>query len=179
VSVTVVASGHLIDGPERAEERFPSSAEPDVAAGIRTIFDEWEIGPGDTVLCGGARGSDLLFAEAALERGATVRVVLAMPPERFVEESVHLDDSDWYERFLSVLGDDGCEAEVLEGPAGANPFQAVNHQLVRYSYQAGDDVRGALVWDGKRGLPGGTGEMAALLELCEVPVIVVAPRPGV
>ncbi|MEV0199765.1 hypothetical protein [Nonomuraea sp. NPDC050691] len=112
----LIVSGHLVDMPGRRPPRFPQSLAGRVAAEMDAVFGEWGIGPGTTVVCGGARGADLIGAELALRRGARVVVCLALPVEDFVRESVDMPGpagAEWRDRFAAVT----ARAEVLPPPA--------------------------------------------------------------
>jgi Patatin-like phospholipase len=115
----VVASGHMIDGPDRPDPRFPAAAEPRIAAAIAALFDTWKIGSGDIVVTQGARGTDVMVAEAALARDATSVVLLASEPETFIESSVDAPGTDWVDRFRRVL--DASEVKVQTAELGALP----------------------------------------------------------
>src|SRR5687768_16044830 len=60
----VLFSGHLIDAVDRANPRFPPSAEPQAAAAIAAAVERLNLGPGDLGINEGACGGDLLFCEA-------------------------------------------------------------------------------------------------------------------
>ena len=66
-------SGHMIDAPDRPKPRFPADKEPIAARAIAAALADLDIGPQDLSICGGACGGDLLFAEAALARSASLR----------------------------------------------------------------------------------------------------------
>src|SRR3954469_5132159 len=106
----VVASGNLIDAADRPVPRFPPRAERRVAAAIDAFLDAWGIGEGDAVVTQGARGTDILVAEAALARAARSIVLLASATESFIASSVALANSDWETRFHTVL--DSSEVDV-------------------------------------------------------------------
>jgi hypothetical protein len=53
------------------------------------------------VICGGARG-DMLFAEASLELGAEVWLLLPLAEDEFLERSVRLPDSNWEQRYFDL-----------------------------------------------------------------------------
>ena len=89
----VVSSGHMIDLPDRPNPRFPPVKEGVVRARLAQQLESWGIGANDVAICGGARGSDILFAELCLERGAHVRLFIALPEEEFLKESVRLPGS--------------------------------------------------------------------------------------
>src|SRR5689334_15890935 len=90
----VVVSGHLVDTPDRPQPRFPPEQVPRVAADVRAAMEKWNVGPGTTLVTGGARGADIIAAEAALARGARLRIVLARRPDEFIKGSVALPGTD-------------------------------------------------------------------------------------
>lgn len=112
----VVAGGYRIDAPQRPGYRFPPEAEQQVAAEVATALHRWEIGATDLVLCGGANGADIIIAELALQRGATVRLLLSLPLEQFIARSVRLAGSDWEQRFLSLRQE--CEVRFQHEELG-------------------------------------------------------------
>ncbi|HEX2827662.1 MAG TPA: adenylate/guanylate cyclase domain-containing protein [Burkholderiales bacterium] len=92
-------SGHMI-APEGRAGRFPARAEREVAAGIRAMLDARGVGFAYGAL---ASGADILFAEALLERGAELHVVLPFAQEEFIEISVDPAGPGWRERFEACL----------------------------------------------------------------------------
>ena len=173
----VVTSGHLVDKPRRSPPRFPDEHVPAVAARIRELFEDWSVGDGDLVISGGARGADILFAECALDRGASVRLLLALPPAQFVQRSVASPRGRWEERFHRLLPH--CQVDVLpEGrlTAGQNRFEVVNAWMLEEALRLPGRVVAALVWDKlPAGRQGGTAGMAALLRQQEIPTTVISP----
>jgi len=69
-------SGHMIDAPDRKEPRFPADKESIAAAAMAAKLEELKAGAEDQAFCGGACGGDILFAEACLERGVRVDVLI-------------------------------------------------------------------------------------------------------
>lgn len=116
-----VASGHMIDKPDRATSRFPTAKENAVRAEIARQLDDWKIGKKDLALCGGARGADILFGEECLARGACLRLLLALPEPEFIEASVRLPNGEgnWVDRFRTLLKKCGAVANQDDrlGPA--------------------------------------------------------------
>lgn len=160
----MVVGGHLVDRPDRVPPRFPQHRVEAVTAALGAVLDEWEAGPGTTVICGGARGADLIGAGLALSRGAAVRLRLALPPAEFARRSVDLPGTDWHARFEEVRA--RAEVEVL--PAGAavgdEVFARVNAWMAEEAYGLDERPRAIVVWDGKPGDgPGGTADLVALL----------------
>ncbi|MGH8511394.1 MAG: TRAFs-binding domain-containing protein [Gammaproteobacteria bacterium] len=108
----VIGSGHMIDAPEREKPRFPTTKAKAVCAQIACRLDQWDIGPGDLAVCGGASGADILFAEECLRRGAHTRLLLAQEVDDFVRASVRCAGHDWVQRFHALLE----KAEVATQP---------------------------------------------------------------
>lgn len=165
-SPVVVATGHLTDAPDRPRPRFPEAAVESVEARIGDCLDRWEMGPGGLLICGGARGGDLLAAEAALARGATVWVLLAVPAERFAETSVAGGDDRWLHRFWSLLArvPSWSMAAPAELAGSDEVFAAANEWMLEVAERqaGGQPVHLLAVWDGNEPAgPGGAGDMAA------------------
>jgi hypothetical protein len=172
----VVASGHLTDRPDRASPRFPESAVVRVRRQIARALDEIGLGRGDLLICGGARGADLLAAEEALRRGASVRLCLAGPRASFVPESVALAGTDWSERFDHVASCSDLRV-VPAVPAGANVYEATNDWMITLALAEPADERHALlVWDGRQGDgAGGTGHFGERASSAGLPLTVIHP----
>src|SRR6516164_5733952 len=94
-------SGHMIDAPGREKPRFPPDKEPIAARAIAETLADLGIGPADLMICGGACGGDLLFAEAALARGARLELYIPFDEPTFLERSVDFAGGDWRARFLA------------------------------------------------------------------------------
>ena len=165
----VVCSGHMVDEPNRPEPRFPQELEPAVR---QRIDDELEIvgaGPGTLAICGGARGADIIFGELAHERGAELRVLLALPEAEMLERSVGLpgDVGRWAERFHRLVehADVAIQPERLgEPPPGVDPFSRTNRWILDTA-RVEAPSRGfstILVWDERPNGdgPGGTSDFA-------------------
>ena len=84
----VICSGHMIDKPERVKARFPASKEAAVRERIWGLLATWSVGKGDLAISSGACGSGILFAEECQRRGASVRLMLALPRADLVSKSV-------------------------------------------------------------------------------------------
>ena len=159
----VVVSGHMVDAPDRPQPRFPPEEVPRVAAEVRGQLERWGVGPGTTLLTGGARGADIIAAEAALERGAAVRLVLARAPADFVSDSVALPHTDWEERFRALLDRPQVDVEVVGG-AEDDVYERTNERIVERARAIDDHPLALVVWDGEEGDgPGGTSDFVARL----------------
>lgn len=91
--------GHRIGVP--GQGRFPAEDEPDVAGEIAAYVAQKRIGFAYGSL---ADGADILCAEALLQRGVELNVVLPFAMEEFVRESVLPAGRCWVDRFHDCLG---------------------------------------------------------------------------
>jgi class 3 adenylate cyclase len=156
----VVFAGHLIDRTERSTPRFPASLEPAVSEAITSRIKR--ISPGFGFASAGC-GSDILFFEALLERGAEAHVVLPYDKQEFIKDSVDFANSDWVHRFERVLERattvTTASSERIE--EGSMSFEYANLLLFGLadirSRQLETDLIPLAVWDQKPGDgPGGT-----------------------
>jgi tetratricopeptide (TPR) repeat protein len=170
----VVSSGHMIDAPDRFEPRFPPSKEGIVREQLAEKLNSWEIGPGDLAMCGGACGGDILFAELCADRGAHVKLFIALPEGEFLKKSVRLAGSNWDERYFALRNRhpqvETCfQYERLGAPPGGTSEFARNNLWIintaRVEAKPGKQFA-VLVWDEKStgDGPGGTSHFAAEVE---------------
>lgn len=160
----LIASGHMIDAPDRPRPRFPPSEIPRVATAIGRTFDEWGVAAGTTLVCGGARGADILAAEAALVRDASVIVCLPLPLDEFIQASVALPgDRSWVDRFHAVLElSEARPPHDLGGRAHTEGvFELNNSRMIELANAMSSGAPHVLgVWDGHSGDgPGGTADV--------------------
>ena len=93
----------------------------------------WQIGPGDLAICGGARGSDIIFAELCANRGAEVWLFISLDEEDFLEQSVRVPGTDWEQRFIALRKRSGVKTimqnEQVAGShsAAASPASPGSH----------------------------------------------------
>jgi class 3 adenylate cyclase/tetratricopeptide (TPR) repeat protein len=92
-------TGHMID-PPNLRGRFPPELERTVAAEVAARLDALGVGFAYGSL---ACGADLLFAEACLERGIEINVVLPFAIDEFKRHSVERGGPGWIERFERCL----------------------------------------------------------------------------
>lgn len=173
----VVVSGHMVDRVGRPRPRFPPEQVPRVAAEVRDQLERWKVGPGTTLVVGGARGADIIAAEAALERGAAVRLVLAREPDDFVLDSVTLPHSDWEERFYALVA--RADVEVVGG-SDDDVYERTNERIIERAREVDDHPFALIVWNGEEGDgPGGTSDFAARLRRVSGKdhVVVIDPTP--
>jgi uncharacterized protein len=164
----VVVSGHMVDAPDRRTPRFPADQLPRVTSEIRQALKRWGVGPGTTVVAGGARGADIIVSEQALELGARLHVCLALAADEFERRSVALAGTDWSARFRALLA--RATVEVVSGAARAPTpsglvFERANRRILELGRSLAPGTPHALiVWDGQEsGERGGTQDFVARL----------------
>jgi class 3 adenylate cyclase/tetratricopeptide (TPR) repeat protein len=93
-------AGHMIDAPECTKPRFPPHLESVVRDRICDAIDR---NGADYGYCSAACGSDILFIESMLERGAEVHVILPFPQDEFIDVSVRTGGNKWVDRFWNAI----------------------------------------------------------------------------
>ncbi len=156
----VVFAGHLVDQPGRPTPRFPAELELSVRDAIKSRLKK--IAPGFGYASAGC-GSDILFFEGLLERGAEAHVVLPYEKQQFIKDSVAFAGSEWVTRFERVLElattVTTASSERIE--EGSMSFEYANLLLFGLAdiraRQLETDLVPLAVWDQKPGDgPGGT-----------------------
>jgi len=183
VPSVIVFAGHMIDRPGRSEARFPDKLEKAVAKNIRAKIDMLKPGFG---FSSAACGSDILFLEAMLERGAEVSIVLPFNEDEFVHDSVEIGPKakKWRERFDRVLV---RAARVITASnqrleIGGVSYEFCNQLLLGLAAirrrQLDSTLVPLAVWNGKAGDgPGGAASVVAnWRSLGHQPVIVDLPK---
>jgi class 3 adenylate cyclase len=151
----VIFSGHMIDTPDRSRPRFPPNLVQAVANEIRErlLRNNAQIG-----VCSAACGSDLIFIEAMLERGAEIHVVLPWRREEFLRTSVTISGNPyWQEKFVQLL-DRATSVTYLSqqsAPSGNLGYvycnDCMNGMALYRAETIGSKVMPMAVWDGKKG----------------------------
>ena len=148
-----------------------------MAAKVRNQLERWGVGPGTTLLTGGARGADIIAAEAALKLGAAVRLVLAREPDDFALDSVSLPQTDWEERFRTLVG--LADVEIVGG-SDAGVYARTNERMIERARELDDHPLALIVWNGEEGDgPGGTSDFVSRLGRVsgDDHVVVIDPTP--
>ncbi len=161
----VLATGHMVDRPDRDTPRFPDDQVLRVTAEVQAALEAWQVGPDSTVVCGGARGADLIVAEEAHARGARLILCLALPPDEFIRRSVDITGTDWVARFERMAG--LSEIRVLDDAEGSGPgdvFSRANAWMVDVARSLDESPHAIVVWNGRNGSgAGGTADMVRRL----------------
>ena len=96
----IVFVGHMIDSADRPTPRFPADLEGDVRAAIDRALDGLDARIG---YCSAACGSDIIFIELMLARGAEVNIVLPFAEEDFLKMSVNFAGERWLVRYRNAI----------------------------------------------------------------------------
>jgi len=165
----VVFSGHMIDRPGRPVPRFPPELEQAVYNSISQRLFEVNAGFG---FSSAACGSDILFIEALLKKGAESHIVLPYDKYQFMRNSVDvIAGASWDARFNAAL-----KKATQVFTASENMFEEEgisyeysNHLLIGMArmkaVQIGTNTVSMSVWDKKTGDgPGGTSSFVEKLK---------------
>ena len=173
--------GHRID-PSSAPARFPADLEAHVDREIRTFLAQHRVGSTFGSL---ASGADILIAEALLDQGVPLRVVLPFDTAEFERTSVDPAGPRWLDRFRACLGraesvvhasdSSFMGADELYGYAGRI---AMGHTLNQAAYLDAPALQLA-VWDQADGAPmAGTAHDVAVWKASGHHTHVIALRPS-
>ncbi|SMF81233.1 Adenylate and Guanylate cyclase catalytic domain-containing protein [Tistlia consotensis] len=99
--VVVIFAGAAADLPGQAEPVLPPQAEAPLATALEDLLEELGASIG---YCSLAAGSDLIFAEAMIRRGAEVNAVLPFEEADFIAQRVRSCGTRWVERYQAVRG---------------------------------------------------------------------------
>jgi len=167
----VLCSGHMIDAPDRKTPRFPPQKEEAVRNQIASQLEEWKVGANDLAICGGARGTDIIFAELCVDREAEVWLFIPLDESEFLEESVRLPNSDWENRFYELKAHKSVKtffqnSRLKPPPKDASAFARNNLWMIntaRAEVKSADRIHAILVWDEQPtgDGPGGTSDFAS------------------
>ena len=157
-------SGHMVDAPGREKPRFPPTLEAAVKRSIRAEVDGLAAGPDDVAISSAACGSDILFAEAVVDRGVALRIYLPFDEATFLDKSVKFANDRWPERYRAAIASSQrfIAPEALGPlPDDADPFERVNlWMLDEARFFGAANIVLICVWDGLGGDgPGGTKHM--------------------
>ena len=175
----IACSGHVIDQPG-ADPRFPPEAEMIAKNEIVRVLEEINASCGYS---SAACGTDIIFLEAMIERGAETHIFLPFSKKDFIETSVRRAGGNWVSRFERVLDHASSVHYVTkEGYHGDNDlFSFCNDVLLGFALMRGrgldEDTNLMVLWDGKPGSKGGTGETVKLWrENFNEPIIIDAMK---
>jgi tetratricopeptide (TPR) repeat protein len=191
----IIFAGHMIDY-KRSEPRFPTEAEPGVAAALAEFLQPLAQ---PIAYSSAACGADILFLEAMQKlredrHAVETHIVLPFDRETFCDLSVvrHHDAHDagkWRARYEQVLDNATSITELAAGIWGGLsqrqgiPFGYGNSVLFGTAFMKSKEfhaeLRALCVWDGRTGDgPGGTADCVASWQRHGVPIEIVSPAGG-
>lgn len=94
--------GNMIAPPPGPNGRFPAMPGAKVAADIAALLDGMRIGAAYGSL---ASGAEILFAEALVDQGVALNIVLPFATADFIEQLVRPAGEDWVARFEACLAE--------------------------------------------------------------------------
>ena len=163
-------SGHMIDAPGRKTPRFPPDKEAVAASAIAGALDELGLAAGRPCDLRRACGGDLLFAEAALARAASLELYIPFDEATFLKESVDFAGADWRARYFAAkaratlhvmpdeLGPDRAKAQTLTSAT-------ISGCSTPRRGSARKRPRSSVLWNGERGDgPGGAKHMMDIVQ---------------
>lgn len=157
----VVFVGHMIDRPDRRQDRF----RPERAGAVKTAIKSWLKQHHALVgYSSGACGSDILFQEALRELGGECNLILPYNEDQFLVDSVEIrGDGDWGRRFQKVVDNAtrvirASRTRLYFGSVSYEFANSLTHGLaLRHAEQLETSVLRLAVWNGEPGDgPGGT-----------------------
>ena len=164
-------SGHMVDAEDRAVPRFPAGQVPAATAAIASKLDDLAVGEADLAICSGACGGDLLFAQAALERGMRLHFYLPWEEPMFLSHSVTFAGEKWRDLFYEVKNNSQTTTFIMPEELGPLPKQVNAYeranlwQLYTALCWGSERVRFVCLWDGAGGDgPGGTKHMHEVVQ---------------
>jgi len=171
--LVLLFSGHMVDAPGRATPRFPADKVPIAAREIESVLDRLGVDARDLALTQGAAGADLLFAEACMQRGVRLQLLLPLAEDEFIRRSIlpSVDGESWRRRYLALKARLVDAPRVMADelgllPPNMNAFERCNLWLLS-SALAHDKVHLICLWDGGGGDgPGGTAHMVDEVKRC-------------
>ena len=150
----VLFSGHMIDRPDRQEERFPQRLERDVYESIRAWLQQ---NNGLIGVSSAACGADLLFLEALESLGGESHIVLPYHRDEFLSDSVELPGVDgWGARFERQLAHSRVVYASSSRPLHGGVAYEYANQLVQgvgllRARELESELMALAVWDGEAG----------------------------
>lgn len=94
--VVMAFAGHMVDAPNRATPRFPAVIETKVKDAIKSAIRTLNASIG---YCSLACGGDILFAEAMVEEGGEVHILMPFNKSDFTNTSLAFAGEHWVNRF--------------------------------------------------------------------------------
>ncbi|AEW00101.1 hypothetical protein Niako_3807 [Niastella koreensis GR20-10] len=181
----ILCSGHLTDKADRQKPRFPEKKVSLVQEQIAHQLDKLEVGNNDLAICGGARGSDILFAELCADKGAHVWLIISLNEEEFLQQSVRQPGTNWEQRFYELRKKPEVQTFWMSDlepnqSKDISPFAAANIKMIQMGIaetSSPGNLYAILIWDQQPvgDGPGGTADFAARVKEAGGQVAIINP----
>ena len=167
----ILFTGQMIDAPGRTRPRFPPEKEEVARQAIQRAVKNEQLRPGGVTLgiAGGSSGGDILFHEVCAELGIPTRLLLALPENTYIQESVAPAGNNWVTRFhrlteklpVRVLASSKELPRWLAEKKDYSFWQRNNLWMLHSALAVGgENVTLIALWNGQEGDgPGGTGDL--------------------
>lgn len=161
--LSLVFTGHMVDLPERAQPRFPSTLVNAASAEIerRIVRHTADHVPSKVKgFASLARGGDILFHEICRKLGFETVIILPFSPDLFLKTSVEgVEDGRWAERFQKLWNETPRDRRHNLGlPEFDEAYAACNDFLLDLARREAP-VQLITLWDRQTGAGvGGTSE---------------------
>ncbi|MDB5387717.1 MAG: uncharacterized protein JWM11_3363 [Planctomycetaceae bacterium] len=173
-----VFAGHMLDRPDRPDERFPARLETAVKAAIKMWLKQNNVQMG---FSSAACGADILFQEAIAELGGESYVILPFGADEFIPQSVAIlspeENPSWIRRARDVVRRASrvvraSSSQLVFGSASYDfANQLINGLALIRAGELSTRMLGLAVSDGKPGDgPGGTTSMITRWHQMGIPV---------
>ena len=167
---TILFSGHMIDQPDRATPRFPSSKEKAAGKAIRQeLLKVLAINGSERCkgIAAAACGGDILFHESCQELAIPSEIYIGLPVDEFNKTSVSFAGEDWearYRRLTQILPVHALFPEAT-ADAGDSIWEKANNWMLQTALADGVAHSTFIaLWDGNKGESGGTWQMIRMAE---------------
>jgi hypothetical protein len=175
---SILFTGHMLDKPGRATERFPVRKVGKARSEMKDQLDRIVKGSDDDFLgiAGGACGGDIVFHELCMELGIPTKIYLALSPGAYKTTSVGFAGKDWEDRFDRLLQKLPHEVLVQSGEMEPNEvWERTNDWMLQRALRnGGENMTLLALWDGKGGDgPGGTEHMIKIARGKNAEVVVI------
>ena len=128
-------AGRRLDASKTQTVSFPSRSVDRVASDIAKLFDQLEV---TMVVASAACGADVLALEAALLRGAEVRVVLPLGNEAFRSMSVTDRAPMWGQRYDRLIRYADAHGAIVAVPGdGVDAFVNASRKILQLALTEG------------------------------------------
>jgi len=155
-------TGHMIDKGDRATPRFPAGIEQKVRTAIQKelIIQYNKYGDRLVGISGGACGGDIIFHELCTEMGIKTEMLLLLPRQQYVVESVQFAGPVWVDRFdelytkipKQVLAQTKELPKWLQYKKGYTVWERNNLWMLHSALVCGGlNLTMIALWDGKGG----------------------------